>query len=173
MIGWYVLSAQGGKMKKIASVTLILCLFLSLNCYAANNSLTAINARLMQESASIKSLLKDSKDVVLLTTMWDSYFISRTQLDAYFYMVALYESVKKGSVTEASVGYLLNWLGEIRKTNATNMKSLNSAPPGIDQATKLAVNKMKAKISDLNSAVDSEIVRLNSLKESLRKNSVR
>jgi hypothetical protein len=156
-------------MKKIAVIVLMLCFCLSVDSFAANNSLTSINTRLMQESSNLKSMFKNSRDVVLLTTMWDSYFIARTQLDAYFYMVSLFESVKKSAVTEVSVDYLLNWLGEIRKTNAANITTLNAAATVIDQATKSAVDRMKANISDMNNAVDKEISRLNSLKEAVKK----
>jgi hypothetical protein len=160
-------------MKKIIVIVLMLCFCLSVDSFAANNSLTSINARLMQESSNLKSMFKNSRDVVLLTTMWDSYFIARTQLDAYFYMVALFESVKKAAVTDVSVDYLLNWLGEIRKTNTANIKTLNSTVTVIDQATKSAVDRMETNIADLNNAVDKEIIRLNSLKEAIKKKLVR
>ncbi|MCX5703973.1 MAG: hypothetical protein NT066_05750, partial [Candidatus Omnitrophica bacterium] len=113
-------------------------------------------------------LLKNSKDVILLSTLWDSCFMTMTQLDAYFSMVGIFESVNKDNITEATVGYLLSWLEDIKKTSAMNISSLNSAAGVIDPSTKIVVGGMKGNFSDLNRVVDVEINKLLKLREGLK-----
>lgn len=160
-------------MKKAAVFILALCLLFTINSYALNNPLLQMRERFLQESNNIKILIRNSKDVVLLTSMWDSCFIAMTQLDAYFSLIGIFESIKKEDLTESSVNYLLNWLEEVKKTNTVNKRSLSIAPVLIDNATKVAAQRMDTNFSDFNKTIDREINRLLKLREGVRRKIVR
>lgn len=158
-------------MKKTAALIVALCLFSSA-AYAASNPFMSMQSRLMKESNNIRLLMKNSRDVVLLTSMWDSCFIAMNQLDAYFSMIGIFETIKKQDLTEAAVNYLLSWLSDIKKTNEANITSLVSTVQ-VDQPTKIAVERMKINLSDLNKMIDTETNRLIILREGIRKKIVR
>ena len=155
-------------MKKIVILILALSFLISVNGYALKNPLLDMRSRFSEESNSIKLLLKNSRDVILLSTLWDSCFITMTQLDAYFSMVGIFESLKKGNSTDAAINYLLSWLDEIKKASAMNINSLNSAVAALDSPTKIIVERMKINFSDLNKVVGMEINALLKLREGLK-----
>jgi hypothetical protein len=155
-------------MKKIVILILALSFLISVNGYALKNPLLDMRSRFSQESNSIKLLLKNSRDVILLSTLWDSCFITMTQLDAYFSMVGIFESFKKDNFTDTAIGYLLSWLDEIKKTSAMNINSLNSAAAAVDSPTKIIVERMKINFSDLNKVLGVEINALLKLREGLK-----
>lgn len=159
-------------MKKTAVFIAALCIFCG-TVYAATNPLVSMQSRLMKESNNIKLVLKNSRDALLLTSMWDSCLVAMNQLDAYFSMIGIIETIKKDDLTESAVNYLLSWLSDIKKTNEANITSLASAAPVIDQATKVAVERMRINFSDLNRMIDSETNRLLSLREGIRRKIVR
>jgi hypothetical protein len=132
-----------------------------------------MHSRVMKESNNIKLLLKNSRDVVLLTSMWDSCFIAMNQLDAYFSMVAIVETIKKQELTEAAVNYLLSWLSDIKKTNEANISSLVSSAQAVDNPTKVAVERMKIIFSDLNKMIEAESSRLTILRAGITRKMVR
>lgn len=160
-------------MKKIIILILALSFLISVNGYALKNPLLDMRSRFFQESNNIKLLLKNSRDVILLSTLWDSCFITMTQLDAYFSMVGIFESLKKDKLTDVAIGYLLSWLDEIKKTSATNINSLNSAAAGVDPQTKIVVERMKVNFSDLNKVVGAESNILLKLREGLKRKQAR
>ncbi|MCX5703350.1 MAG: hypothetical protein NT066_02495 [Candidatus Omnitrophica bacterium] len=155
-------------MKKPIMLILVLSFLINVNSYASKSPLLDMRSRFLEDSNSIKLLLKNSKDVILLSTLWDSCFMTMTQLDAYFSMVGIFESVKKGNITDATVGYLLSWLEDIKKTSVMNISSLNSAAGVVEAATKIVVEGMKGNFSDLNKVVDVEINKLLKLREGLK-----
>jgi hypothetical protein len=158
-------------MKKITGLVFVLCLFWGGVCSALDNPLVSMRTRFIQESNNIKLMLKNSRDVVLLTSLWDSCFIAASQLDAYFSLIGIFETIKPEDRTEAAINYLLNWLNDIKQTNASNIRSLNSVQAALDKTTNVIVRRMKINIYDLDKIIDTEINRLTVLKESIiRKN---
>lgn len=150
---------------------LVLALFLlaAQAGYCAENSVVSMRKRFLQESGNIKPLLKNSRDVVLLSTLWDSCFIVMTQLDAYVSMVGIIDTVKRQDLQESAVDYLVSWLGEVKNTNNAALASLNSVGSSLDQATIVVVKRMKGDFADLNKILEAETVRLIRLKEGIRK----
>lgn len=160
-------------MRKIGVLVFVLCLFWGGVCNALDNPLVSMRARFIQESNNIRLMLKNSRDVVLLTSLWDSCFIAASQLDAYFYLIGIFEIIKQEERTEVAINYLLNWLNEIKQTNASNIRSLNSAQEALDKTTNVIVKRMKLHISDLDKIIDAEINKLTILKEGIRRKNVR
>ncbi len=160
-------------MKKTVVFILALCLLFAVNSYALNNPFLQMRERFLQESNNVKIMIKNSRDIVLLTSMWDSCFIAMTQLDAYFSLIGIFESIKKEDLTEDSVNYLLNWLKQIKETSTVNKRSLSLAPVLIDKETRIAARRMDTNFSDLNNAVDREISRLLKLREGVKRKIVR
>ena len=108
-------------MKKIISLILLLVVFLTFSAYALETTLFEMRNKIFAESKEIKALLTESKDIVLMSSMWDSCVMALTQLDAYFSMVGIFNTIKKGDISEDSVNYLIGWLSQTKKTNELNI----------------------------------------------------
>jgi hypothetical protein len=161
-------SKFGGNMKKTIFIILIFIIFLSFSVYALDATLLDMRNKIFEESKVIKSLLADSKDIILMNSMWDSCVMTMTQLDAYFSMVGLFNTIKRENLSEASIDYLISWLNDIKKTNELNLKSLNSISVILESKTKVYLEKLKRHFSDLNNRIDSELGKISLLKESLK-----
>jgi len=120
--------------------------------------------RIFVKSQEIKALLANSKDVVLLNSMWDSCIMTITQLDAYFYMIGIFNTIKKEDLTDASVNYLINWLNEIKKTNELNIKSLNLVTKTLEPRARVHKEKLTSYFSELNKQINNELSRIPALK---------
>lgn len=153
-------------MKKSILIILVLLIFLSVSSYALETGLFEIRNKISAESKQLKALLLESKDVVLMSSMWDSCVMTMTQLDAYFYMVGIFNSVK--SPKEDTIDYLTNWLKIIKSTSELNIKSLNSVTEILEPKTKVYKEKLKSDFSELNKRIDSELSRVSVLEDAAR-----
>jgi hypothetical protein len=124
--------------------------------------------KISAESKQIKTLLLESKDMVLMNSMWDSCVITMTQLDAYFYMVGIFNTIKKEDLKGDTINYLTNWLNIIKDTNELNIKSLNTAIQILEPKTKVYKERLKSYFSELNKKIDSELVKISLLRKSLK-----
>ena len=155
-------------MKKII-IILTLIMLLASQAYALETTLVTMRSKIFEESKAIKSLLTKSKDIILLSTLWDSCIMTMTQLDAYFSLVGLFNTIKKENTTEAAVVYLADWLREIKKTNDLNIIGLSAIKQAIDPNTIVYMEKLKGYFGDLNKRIDAELEKIAILKKSLEK----
>lgn len=154
-------------MKRMILIALALVFVFNLGAYALDNPLIASRNKISKESQDIKSALLKSKDIVLLNSMWDSCILAMTQLDAYFYLVGIFNTIKKENLSEASINYLATWLDIMKKTNDVNIKSLNSVSEKIEAQTRARLLKLKEAFVNLNNQLMNETKKVAILKSSL------
>ena len=151
-------------MKRIVWMILTLIFIVDLNSYALETNLMNIRNKVLMESQDIKALLSDTKDVILVSSLWDSCVLTISQLDAYFFQLGIFNTIRKEEVTDTAVDFLIKWLNEIKKTNDLNIESLNSVNQKIEAKIKFRVEKLKGYYTDLNTQIDEELVKLSFLK---------
>lgn len=157
-------------MRKLVAITLVLVLCLTVGAWAvAAPTLLDMRKRILQESTAIKALLTSSKDTFLINSMWDSCVLVVSQLDSYFSMLGIFNTIKREGQTQAAVDYLIAWLQEIRGANALNIKSLNSISDTIDAATKTHLVALQEYFSELNNCINTELNKLTLLRKTIRK----
>ncbi|MCX5692480.1 MAG: hypothetical protein NTX47_02160 [Candidatus Omnitrophica bacterium] len=158
-------------MKKIFYLIMILIILLYSNAYAMdNNQLLDLRNKLFDESKDIKALLRNSKNVVLLNNMWDACIVTMTQLDAYFFMMGIFDAVSKDKWNEEAVTYLELWLTKIKNTDEINLKSLKSFPSDLEAGTLRHAQKMEGYFTDLNDMIDESLNTISKLKASVKPN---
>lgn len=153
-------------MNKNIFVILALVMFISVSSYAAETGLFETRSKISADSKQIKSLLLKSRDMVLMSSMWDSCLMTMTQLDAYFYMVGIFNSVKNPG--EETINYLINWLKIIRSTSELNIKSLNAETKTLEPKTEVYKERLKTDFGELNKNIDSELSRIFILKKATK-----
>jgi hypothetical protein len=131
-------------------------------------TLLDVSSKIFAESQTIKVLMTGSKDIVLMSSMWDSCVIAKTQLDAYFSMLGIFNTIKNENLTEETINYLVNWLDVMKKTNALNMKSLTGISPIYEPTTELHVKRLNGYFAELNYRIDGELKKISSIKEALK-----
>lgn len=155
-------------MKKIIFIILSLVIFLSYNAYALDTRLLDMRNKIFEEAKAIKLLLPNSKDAPLLISMWDSCLIAIMQLDAYFSMLGIFNTIKGEDLNVDAINYIVSWLGEIKSTTDLNIKNLNMALQVLEQNTKNHIEKLKILFSDFNKRIDIENNKFFILMRSLR-----
>ncbi|MCM8797552.1 MAG: hypothetical protein NC923_06750 [Candidatus Omnitrophica bacterium] len=155
-------------MKKKIFFTLFFVVFFSVNVFAFDTTLFDIRNAIFEESKAMKSLLKNSKDIILMNSMWDSCVMTMAQLDAYFTMLGIFNTIKKENLKEEAIGYLANWLEGVKRTNELNIKSLDSVTLVLEEETKKRILKLKDYFEKLNNQINAELDKLSILKKSLK-----
>jgi len=150
----------------------IIILFLALVAaptrgYCFETSLLDMHKEVLEESKKIKGLLKDTKDVLLVNSMWDAALITMTQIEAYFSMMGVFNTIDPKEITPEPIRYLRLWLGKIKDTNQLNIKSLNALGEPKDKNTELHMAVLKVYYRKLNDRIDRELEKLNLIEESL------
>lgn len=156
-------------MRKIIFIILTFVIFSSFSVYALDTTLLDMRNQIFKESKELKSLLVNSKDIILVNTMWDSCIIAMTQLDAYFSMVGIFNTIKKEDVKEDAINYLASWLEEIKKTNELNIRSLNAVTLTLEPKIKAHIVKLKDYFGKLNNQINAELDKISLLKKSLKR----
>ncbi len=159
-------------MKRIM-IMLILVSLLSSQAYALDTGLINMRAKIFEESKAIKPLLTKSKDIILLSSLWDSCVIAMSQLDAYFSLVGIFNTIKKEDATDTAVNYLMDWLREIKKTNDVNIIGLSALTQAIEPNTVVHMEKLRGYFKDLNKQIDAELERVSALKKVRQKRKTR
>ena len=158
-------------MKKTFYLITILIVLLYSNAYAMdNNQLLDMRNKFFDESKDIKALLIGSKNAVLLNNMWDACIVTMTQLDAYFFMMGIFDAINKDKWNEEAVTYLELWLTKIKSTDEVNLKSLKSFPPDLEAGVIRHAQKMEGYFTDLNGMIDESLSTISKLKVSVKQN---
>ncbi len=150
-------------------VILILCVavFLSTGLHAAESALPDIRNKIHEESKEIRGLMKTTKDPVFISSMWDSCLVATTQLDAYFSMLRIYNTIDNKALSKDAVDVLTGWLATIRQTDDLNIKTLSDISQAVDRDTQARMTKLKGLFEELNREIESEETKLSVIKESL------
>ncbi|MBI5150936.1 MAG: hypothetical protein HZA28_09255 [Candidatus Omnitrophica bacterium] len=152
-------------MKRVLGVVCaVVCLF-NVAAYAEESSLMDLRNKILVESQGIKAWLPDTKDAVLVSSLWDSCVLTISQLDAYFSQLGIFNTIKKEDVTPAAVEFLEKWLQGIKNTNDVNIKSLAAVSQPLQAKTKLHVERLSGYFADLNKEIDKELAKVAALKK--------
>jgi hypothetical protein len=155
-------------MKKIIAFLFLLFTLFNFKAYAIDFQVFDMRNKLFEEAKEIRLLLPKSKDAVFLTAMFDSCIIATSQLDAYFSMLGIFESIKKRDLNDAPIDFIVNWLNEIKKTNEINIKMLTSVTQQIDSATRVHIKKLEAFFKELTGRINAELDKFSSIRASLK-----
>ena len=160
---------------------IILCFFifamvvtLVFRAEALETTLFDIRNEILRESNNIKSLIQGPKqaiirDVIVLNSMFDSCIMSSSQLDAYFAMLGIFNTIKDKDVNETSTKYLIDWLNEMKKANDMNITSLQGmSAQSLDSETKLHMDSLKTYFAELTKKIEGELNKISLIKKSLK-----
>lgn len=155
-------------MKKVSVIIIVLLIFCVSYAHAFSNPLVGMRNKIFEEAKQIKSSLTQTQDIVLVNSMWDSCIMTVSQLDAYFSLVGIFNTIKKDNITESAINYLVDWLKQIKKTAELNIKSLDAIINPLEAKTKAQMDTLKQNFSDLNSRIDTELGKHSILLRSLK-----
>jgi hypothetical protein len=154
-------------MKKIL-IVFITTFLLAESAYALDTTLLDMRRKIFRESKNIKSELSKTKDVVLMSSMWDSCIMTMSQIDAYFYMLQIFNTIKKEDLSEDAIKSLSDWLNEIKRTASLNIKSLKNVSQAQDSRTKVYIKILTKHFIELNKRIDAELAKISILRNSLK-----
>lgn len=147
-------------MKKIIVITLVLSLCFGLNAYALDTMLLDMREKLAEESQEINLLMKDSSDIIVLNSLWNTCFVTISQLSAYFFMVGIFNTVKEDDASKEAVAYLERWLGEIKNTNKATISKMETLKASVDGRTIVHIERLKILYIDINNTIDAELKKI-------------
>jgi hypothetical protein len=153
-------------MRKLFFVVLMSFVFFNSRAYAIDTKLFDLRNRIFDESKELKALLSGSKDVVILASMFNSCLIATLQIDAYFHMLGIFESIKEKDLTAAPFEFILSWLDQIKSFNNLNLKNLTSPAEATVPTTQAHIEKLKEYFVEFNSGIKTEIDTILMLKKS-------
>jgi uncharacterized protein YcfL len=152
-------------MKKIFFLALTLLLIWSCSAQALNTTLIDARNEILKNAEEIKNYFATTRDPLLLNSMWDSSIMAVSQLDAYFSMLGIFNTIKKENLQDSSINYLVNWLNQLKATTDLNIKSLEVIKSTADARSKVFVSKLKNTFNDLKARIDKELQIVQQLQE--------
>jgi len=157
------------KFIKGLSIFILLNIFFSFNAYGLDTKLLDLREKLFGESNQIKqSITPQNRDFVLLSGIFDSCILAVTQIDAYFYLLGVFEFIRKEDLNKNCFNFLLSWLNMMKKTNDLSLKNLNTAGPIMEEETKNYIARIKSYFIELDKQIIKEKNRMDILMRSLR-----
>lgn len=156
-------------MKKVFFIVLAVVVSWGAGAWALDvNPLIESRSRFFEESKQIKDLFfSDTKDIIVVSSLWDSCVMTMNQLDAYFLMLGLFNLIKGEEAKRDAFVYLGNWLNEIKKVSLLNIKSLAVFPSSVEARTKLHIERLMGYFTALNGQIDKELSRNSVLQRTL------
>jgi hypothetical protein len=158
-------------MKKTILFSLLAVAFLIINAYALDFKIINMRDRIFEQSKDIRALMAEkTRDSAILINMFDSCLFTAIQLDAYFSMLGIFESVNKAGVaaSDTAIKFITSWLVQIKDTNRVGIQNLDSIGRA-EPKTKAQIKKLRDSLASLNIAIDEELNKLFALKVSLKK----
>jgi len=152
-------------MKKIFLIVLMLFVFFNFQAYAIDTKLFDLRNRIFDESKELKALLPGSKDAFILASMFDSCLIATLQIDAYFHMLGIFESIKEKNLTAAPFEFILSWLNQMKSFNNLNLKNLTSPAEATVPTTQVHIEKLKEYFTEFNNSIKTEVDTVSMLKK--------
>ena len=155
-------------MKKTIFVLLALGLLFSFNVYAMENSFVDIRSKIFEEANEIKAHLATSKDALLLSSMWDSCLMAMRELDAYFQMLGIFNTIKEKDISEEAVVFLSKWLSEIKAGSELNIKILDETAYPTEAQSATSIARIKNVFGELNRIIVVELDKISLLRKSIQ-----
>lgn len=154
--------------KNIAGILLVFCMLLHSNiANAIEFKVFEFRNKIYEETKAMRGMLSDTKDAPLLVSAMNSCIITLTQLDAYFHILGVFETIPRDALALQTTDFLTAWLDELKKTNALQIKSLSSLPSGILVNTKARLERVLQLYMDLNLQLDQESNKISFIRQSL------
>jgi 2C-methyl-D-erythritol 2,4-cyclodiphosphate synthase len=141
-------------MKKIILMT-VCALCVHAQVFAFDTRLLNARNKIFEQAKELQALLSSTEDPVAVVSLWDTCIMTATQLNAYFYLVGMYESVSEP--TADSVTYLKSWLQEVRRTAQLNIRNLSSTVSITQPATREHLSRVKASLAELSLLLEREL----------------
>ena len=160
---------KGRRMKKIILLTLSLVLVWSFTAQALGTTLIDVRNEILKNAQEMKTYFKASRDPILLNSMWDSSVMAVSQLDAYFSMLGIFNTIKNENLENAPFSYLINWLNLLKETAELNIKSLEAIKSTTDARSKVFALKLKDIFNNLKVRIAKELKRIAQFQESTQK----
>jgi len=149
---------------KCAFFLFLLNFIFSCKVYALDIKLLDLRDKIFKEANQIKQNIgPKNQDFVLLSGLFDSCILAVHQIDAYFYMVGIFELIRKEDVNKTSFNFLFSWLNIMRKTNNLNLQSVENAGLPTEGETKNYLMRIKSYFNELDKQITQEQERLNIL----------
>lgn len=158
-------------MKKLVLVVALVALISGFTAYAEEGpTLFELRNDIFSKSKEMRPLLAGAKeDMIFMNSMWDASIATMQQLDAYFNMLGIFETIKKEDVTKKAIAYLSDWLNTINTNNRMNVQNLNAiSQKAFDPATKARAINMIAYYNRLNARIGKEVTGLMAMKSQAR-----
>ncbi len=156
-------------MKKSIFLILVLVLTWCSAAPALETNLISVRNDILKNAQEMKGYFTTSRDPLLLNSIWDSSVMAVSQLDAYFSMLGIVNTIKNEELTVETVKYLLNWLKQIQETTDLNIQGLEAIKTTADARSKVFVLKLKDIFNKLKENLARENQNLMKLQESLVK----
>lgn len=155
-------------MRKLIFLVLALVLLWSLTAQALETTLLNARSEIFKNAQEMKKYFTTSRDPVLLSSMWDSSVMVISQLDAYFSMLGIFNTIKKENLENAQFNYLINWLNQLNNTIELNIKSLEAIKATTDARSKVLALKLKDIFNNLKTRIIKELQVVTQLQESIK-----
>ncbi|MDD5129676.1 MAG: hypothetical protein PHS66_01290 [Candidatus Omnitrophica bacterium] len=156
-------------MKKVIILVLSLVLIWSVTAQALESNLIDTRNEILQAAQEMKAYFATSRDPILLNSMWDSSLMAVSQLDAYFSMLGIFNTIKKDNLDAAAFSYLVTWLNQLKETTALNIKSLGEIKSTTDARSKAFVLKLKGIFTNLEARIVKELQSVGQFQDSIKK----
>ncbi|MDP2831069.1 MAG: hypothetical protein Q8O02_02315 [Candidatus Omnitrophota bacterium] len=156
-------------MKKIIFLALSLVLVWSFSVRALETTLVDARGEILKNAQEMKKYSSTSRDPVLLNSMWDSSVMAISQLDAYFSMLGIFNTIKKENLGDTQFSYLVKWLQQLKDTTELNIKSLEAIKSTTDARSKVFALKLKGIFSNLKARIAQELQTVKQFAESTQK----
>ena len=156
-------------MKKIIFLALSLLLVVSFTAQALETTLVDLRNELFKNAQEMKTYFKTSRDPILLNSIWDSSIMAVSQLDAYFTMLGIFNTIKKENFEDTQFSYLISWLNQLKETTELNIKSLSAIKSTTDARSKVFTIKLKDSFKNLKTRIINELQTVTQLRETFQK----
>jgi hypothetical protein len=156
-------------MKKIIFLVLALVLAWSFTAQALETTLVDLRTEILNNAQEIKPYFNSSRDPILLNSLWDSSIMAVSQLDAYFSMLGIFNTIKKENLDNAAFSYIIKWLNQLKDTTELNIKSLDAIKSTSDARSKAFVLKLKVIFNNLKTRITKEIQTVTQFQEATQK----
>lgn len=154
-------------MRKRVAVLCAAAIILGSSAYAFETSLLDIRNKIFEESKKIKLLLTTTENPLLVTSMWDSCIVATAQLDAYFHMLGIFNTIKQDATSVYAVDFLSSWLNIIKDTNTLNIRNLDAIANNVEPAVRAHTAALSGHFADTNERIAKELNKIFLLKKSI------
>lgn len=156
-------------MRKIFFLVLSLLFLWSCAAQALETTLIDARSEIFKNAQEMKGFFATSRDPVLLNSLWDSSVMTVSQLDAYFSMLGIFNTIKKENLQDAQFNYLIRWLTQLEKTTEANIKSLEAIKSTTDARSKVFALKLRDIFNKLKTRLAQELQMVTQLQEVIKK----